>query len=653
MARDSFEVYYYQNGRWQLHASFESGEREVAVEEASMVASKEGFPTRVVRETFYADKNTTEDVVAWQSAKAKQIDDADDMFGNKAAEKGRKKKPTKRKSGNSDSSQRQAPPRGGPPPSAEPASAPNKAGPAAKKKKKAVKKGAPKGKIKRKRKKKKASGVARAIMTLAVSMGIAAIGAAAVAVVVAQLVAMEILPPANRLPLINGTFISLFFLSAIVNLQKNFNLLGMLRGGSPRQAKSSGPDQMLGAMKVAAQPAPAQDVDFDQVEVEHAIESSGLEDTPEEEMPAELDADMDAEVDSEPEPEPEKAEEEPAAVATEEKEEKKAEESKQESEQKKPEEKKPEQKPHAEAEVQAGIGQFIKDGLNSIRAIELNTFTRFGLNLYVAGAASVIGQSKRLGRDEQLAILKDSLVSAGTNPASATSFCVELPAHGKNPRYAGMIQSGSKAMTQYLGGARNVGTGLKDLLAEWNLPDKRPPVPSVITFVFTDIVGSTAMTQKLGNAGAQKAVRAHNDAVRNAIKGQKGREVKHTGDGIMATFPSPAAAVAGSISMQRAVHAHNAKNLNMQVHVRIGINAGEAVEEENDFFGAAVQMTARICDKASTGNIWVSQGIVEACKGQKFGFIPRGGFDMKGIQGRKPLYEVGWSDVHKNELADL
>ena len=653
MARDSFEVYYYQNGRWQLHASFESGEREVAVEEANMVANKEGFPTRVVRETFYADKNTTEDVVAWQSPKAKQIDDADDMFGNKAAETGRKKKPTKRKSGNSDSSQRQAPPRGGPPSSAEPASAPNKAGPASKKKKKAIKKGAPKGKIKRKRKKKKASGVTRAIMTLAVSMGIAAIGAAAVAVVIAQLVAMDILPRANRLPLINGTFISLFFLSAIVNLQKNFNLLGMLRGGSPRQAESSGPDQMLGAIKAAAQPAPAQYVDFDQVEVEHAPESDGLEESAEAEMPADLDADMDVEVASEPEPEPEKAEEEPAAVPTEQKEEKKAEDSKQELEQKKPEEKKPEQKPQAEAEVQAGIGQFIKDGLNRIRAIELNTFTRFGLNLYVAGAASVIGQSKRLGRDEQLAILKDSLVSAGTNPASATSFCVELPAHGKNPRYAGMIQSGSKAMTQYMGGTRNIVPGLDDLLAEWNLPDKRPPVPSVITFVFTDIVGSTAMTQKLGNAGAQKAVRAHNDAVRNAIKAQKGREVKHTGDGIMATFPSPAAAVAGSIAMQRAVHAHNAKNPNMQVHVRIGINAGEAVEEENDFFGAAVQMTARICDKASTGNIWVSQGIVEACKGQKFGFIPRGGFDMKGIQGRKPLYEVGWSDAHKNELADL
>ncbi len=148
-------------------------------------------------------------------------------------------------------------------------------------------------------------------------------------------------------------------------------------------------------------------------------------------------------------------------------------------------------------------------------------------------------------------------------------------------------------------------------------------------------------------------MRAHNDAVRNAIKAHKGREVKHTGDGIMATFPSPPAAVAASIDMQRAVYAHNSKNPNLQVQVRIGVNAGEAVEEENDFFGSAVQMTARICDKATTGNIWVSQAVVDASKGQRFGFIPRGGFDMKSIQGRKPLYEVGWTDAHKNELADL
>jgi adenylate cyclase len=235
----------------------------------------------------------------------------------------------------------------------------------------------------------------------------------------------------------------------------------------------------------------------------------------------------------------------------------------------------------------------------------------------------------------------------------AEAFCVEIPSHGKNPKYGGMIQAGMKAMQDYLAGNAGVAAQVSALLQEWNLPDKRAAVPSVITFVFTDIVGSTAMTQRLGNAGAQKAVRAHNTAVRGAIQAYKGREVKHTGDGIMATFPDPPSAVAACIKIQREIAAHNAANPTIDVHLRIGINAGEAVEEENDFFGAAVQMTARICDKASKDNIWVSQAVVEACKGQKFGFIPRGGFEMKGIQGAKRLFEVGWSDAHKNELADL
>ncbi|MBL8630120.1 MAG: adenylate/guanylate cyclase domain-containing protein [Rhodospirillaceae bacterium] len=161
------------------------------------------------------------------------------------------------------------------------------------------------------------------------------------------------------------------------------------------------------------------------------------------------------------------------------------------------------------------------------------------------------------------------------------------------------------------------------------------------------------MTQQLGNAGAQKVVRAHNTAVRNAIAKVQGREVKHTGDGIMAVFSNPASAVNAAIQAQRDIAAHNQANPSLPLVVRIGINSGEAVEEENDFFGAAVQMTARICSKATDGNIWVSQSVVDGCKGQRLGFIPRGKYEMKGIQGAKPLYEVGWTEKHKNELADL
>ena len=194
---------------------------------------------------------------------------------------------------------------------------------------------------------------------------------------------------------------------------------------------------------------------------------------------------------------------------------------------------------------------------------------------------------------------------------------------------------------------------MSGLLTEWNLPEKRSDVPTVFTFLFTDIVGSTAMTQKLGNVGAQKAVRAHNDAVRGAIQQFNGHEVKHTGDGIMATFPDGPSAVAGSIQMLQGIQAHNQANPEIPVQIRIGVNTGEAVEEENDFFGQAVQTTARICDKANDGQAWVSEVVVQACQGQKFNFIPRGEFEMKGIERPKPLFEIAWTDAHRDELADL
>src|SRR4051794_41797821 len=81
MARDTFEIYYFQNGRWSVHASFESGERELALAEAQKVDKTLGFPVRLVRETFYPETNTSEEVVSWQSAKAKQLGDPDGMFG--------------------------------------------------------------------------------------------------------------------------------------------------------------------------------------------------------------------------------------------------------------------------------------------------------------------------------------------------------------------------------------------------------------------------------------------------------------------------------------------------------------------------------------------------------------------------------------------
>lgn len=647
MARESFEVYYYQDGRWQLHGSYEPAEREKAVEEAKMIETKEGFASRVVRETFNEETNTSEEAITWQSPKAKNINDADTMFGGD----GKKKAPAKKK---------QPPPQAPRPRPAEPKPEPKpeqpKAKPAAPRPKAAPKK----PKVKKAR-----SGFVRFLLAILISLALAIISLIATSLIVAQAASMGILPPRNYSQLIIGASVLVFFIAAFINLQRQFNILSLLRSGrkARREEAPAGPQAMMAAVKKK----PVQDVEFDQVEIEDlrakvaaedalAEEQEALEEIEEaeESMEAEvqdLDADMGTQVHaSEPPPEPEpmpQAAPAPAPAPVQHA-----------APQPRPEAPKPaapkapERSP-AEVDARNTLTKFISDALRTAKPEPTNAFSKFGMNLYFAGGASVIGQSKRLPKDAQLSMLKDTLVSAGNTPERAENFCVELPSYGKNPKYTGMIQAGVKAMTSQMGGASNASGDIGALLNEWNLPEKRPTVPSVFTFVFTDIVGSTAMTQKLGNAGAQKAVRAHNAAVRGAIQATRGREVKHTGDGIMAVFPDPVSAVNATIRMQREIAAHNNANPAVEVNVRIGVNVGEAVEEDNDFFGAAVQMTARICDKASKGNIWVSQAVMEACKGQKIGFIPRGKFEMKGIQGSKPLYEIGWSDAHKNELADL
>ena len=117
----------------------------------------------------------------------------------------------------------------------------------------------------------------------------------------------------------------------------------------------------------------------------------------------------------------------------------------------------------------------------------------------------------------------------------------------------------------------------------------------LLTILFTDLEGSTEMTQRLGDARAQEVVRAHNTIVRREVSARGGAEIKHTGDGIMATFPSAARAVAAAVAMQQATRAYNDAHPETAFNIAVGLNAGEPVAEDADVFGSAVQMAARTC----------------------------------------------------------
>jgi len=170
------------------------------------------------------------------------------------------------------------------------------------------------------------------------------------------------------------------------------------------------------------------------------------------------------------------------------------------------------------------------------------------------------------------------------------------------------------------------------------------PAPSgLVTILFTDMEGSTALTQRLGDAKAQEAVRTHNRIVRDALKAHSGSEIKHTGDGIMASFSSATRALECAIAMQRAFAAHN-ESAEQPIRVRIGLNAGEPVAEEEDLFGTAVQLAARICAQAEPGEILAPIVVRELAAGKGFLLADRGDVALRGFEDPVRLYEVRWRD---------
>jgi class 3 adenylate cyclase len=161
------------------------------------------------------------------------------------------------------------------------------------------------------------------------------------------------------------------------------------------------------------------------------------------------------------------------------------------------------------------------------------------------------------------------------------------------------------------------------------------------TILFTDMEGSTSLTQRLGDAGAMALVRSHDRIVRESLRRHGGSEVKHTGDGLMAAFPSVVGGIGSAIEIQRRL-AEVAETGGPAVRVRIGMSAGEPVTERDDLFGAAVQLAARLCQRAKPGTILVSSGVRDLALGKGFVFRKGGSLRLKGFDEPLSVYEVLW-----------
>ena len=217
-------------------------------------------------------------------------------------------------------------------------------------------------------------------------------------------------------------------------------------------------------------------------------------------------------------------------------------------------------------------------------------------------------------------------------PSPEAAQSVHREAHGQIAEK--IIQVEPELAEAFLGGGKTNPSGA--VLAPGGAGNERDS--AIRTILFTDIVGST--NEALGDDAVMARLGVHDTIVRDALAAADGREVKHTGDGIMASFVSAAAAVRCATRIQRAVAQYEGREYT--VKVRIGAAAGEPVEHQHDLFGATVQLAARLCSHAQPEQILVSNVVVELCLGKSLPFKDLGDVFLKGFNRPIRVHAVEW-----------
>jgi class 3 adenylate cyclase len=230
------------------------------------------------------------------------------------------------------------------------------------------------------------------------------------------------------------------------------------------------------------------------------------------------------------------------------------------------------------------------------------------------------------------------------DPDRGTVFClaegpdresinaVHRESHGLVAEQIIEIPSGAR-LTEFLGPAPEhpVGTAYTD--------------SAMRAIVFTDMCDSVHHTETLGDEGHIAQLEIHDDVVRRALGEHGGREVKHTGDGIMASFTASASAIAFAAQVQGEMSSRDA-GAPEAFAISIGISAGEPLSRGNDdLFGATVQYAARICAAASPSEILVTSVVRELCLGKKISFLDRGEMTLKGVSDPVHVFAVEWGPL--------
>jgi class 3 adenylate cyclase len=293
------------------------------------------------------------------------------------------------------------------------------------------------------------------------------------------------------------------------------------------------------------------------------------------------------------------------------------------------------------------IMKFIASAVAVLDQNALDTFNKFGICLYIAGASNRLCRKERLSVEDATRVLSTALFAVGLSKARSAQFCAEYEAYLlENAKNMQMFQAGHEAMIAYLGNGVTSEHSLEAALKAWSEQklypeeDRRRP----LTLMFTDMVGSSALAEERGNEFAMKVVRVHNMIVKSTISHYGGQYIKHTGDGILAAYDDARMAVKSGAVIQRCVREHNTEFPDLTLNLRIGLNGGETITEGEDVFGSSVNLASRVCALAGAGQVFCTGIVRDRAKAVKFQFADRGEHPVKGYKDPIPVYEVLWDE---------
>src|SRR5437773_9709545 len=224
-------------------------------------------------------------------------------------------------------------------------------------------------------------------------------------------------------------------------------------------------------------------------------------------------------------------------------------------------------------------------------------------------------------------------------PKAEAAQCMHREAHGLMAEK--LIEIQPELLEGFLGGVETNSAGAAVL------PDAGTDArdPGIRTVLFTDVVNSTTLTQSLGDEAALAILGVHDVIVRDALSALGGREVKHTGDGIMASFVSAAGAVRCAIQILRELEKHAKANPDRLLKVRVGEAEGVPVEQHHDLFGTTVQLSSLLCGHAQPEQILVSNVIAVLCLGKVLLFEDLVEVTLKGFDHPVRAHAATWKQA--------